>query len=258
MTAANEPTFLAKLADLFRAEGDTATADALVARCESTTARSISDADRDRVLSLQRKGIRLDNMGAHEEAEGCFADALQLIEDALGPEHVDIINHLNDLARCRFNSGDYEAALKHYGRLARAAENAFGPDDIRAKIARYYVERCRKSLRDAIGAWRLQSQMDSMLQQARGIRLVDASNHQDRLRDAARRRGLSARDHLRATNSANREPSCRSPRPSALQARCHQAGTRPPAQPRLALPASRLNAGSIDRPRSVPAVRPAR
>lgn len=187
MTAANEPTFLVKLADLFRAEGDTATAEALVARCESTTARSISDADRDRVLSLQRKGIRLDNMGAHEEAEGCFAVALQLMEDALGPEHVDIIDHLNDLARCRFNGGDYEAALTHYSRLARATEHTFGPDDARVKIARYYVVRCRKGLRDAIGVWRLQSQMDSMLQQARGIRLVDASNHQDRLRDVARR-----------------------------------------------------------------------
>jgi hypothetical protein len=187
MTGKNEPTFLAKLADLFRAEGDMETADALVARCESMTARSISDTDRDRVLSLQRKGIRLDNRGAHDEAEGCFSVALRLMEDALGPEHVDIIDHLNDLARCRFNGGDYEAALKHYSRLARATERAHGPDDMLVKIARHYVERCRKGLRDAMGARRLQAHMDSMLQHARGIRLVDASNDQDRLRDVARR-----------------------------------------------------------------------
>ncbi len=187
MSRANEPSFLTKLADLFRAEGDAATADALVARCESTSARSISDEDRERVLALQRKGIRLDSQGAHEEAEGCFSGALLLIEGALGPEHIDIIDHLNDLARCRFNDGDYEAALKDYRRLLHITERVYGPDDTLVRIARQCVARCQKGLRDAIGAWRLQTQMDSMLQHARGVRSVGANNDLDRVRDIARR-----------------------------------------------------------------------
>ena len=88
MPHANQHSFLAKLADLFRAESDTATADALVARCESTSARSISNEDPHLILALQRKGVQLDNQGAHAEAEGWFSGALLLIEYAFGPEHV--------------------------------------------------------------------------------------------------------------------------------------------------------------------------
>lgn len=187
MPHSNQHSFLAKLADLFRAEGDTATADALVASCESTSTRSISDEDHHRILALQRKGVQLDNQGAHADAEGWFSGALLLIEHAFGSEHVAIIDHLNDLARCRLSGGDYEAALNDYRRLLRITERAYGPDDMLVKIARGCVERCRKGLRDTTGAWRLQAQMDLMLQHARGSRAVDASKDQDRLRNVAGR-----------------------------------------------------------------------
>lgn len=187
MSHANEPSFLAKLADLFRTEGDTATADALVTRCASTSARSISDEDHHRILALQRKGIQLDNQGAHAEAEGWFSGALVLIEYAFGPEHVAIIDHLNDLARCRLSGGDYDAALNDYSRLLRITKRAYGPDDMLVKIARECVERCRKGLRDTTGAWRLQAQMDLMLQHASGSRAVDAKKEQDSLRNVAGR-----------------------------------------------------------------------
>lgn len=187
MSGANEHPFLAKLADLFRADGDTATADALVARYESTSARSISREDRHRVVAMQRKGIELDNQGAHAEAEGWFSGALKFIEDALGPEHAGIIDHLNDLARCRLNGGDYEAALDDYSRLLRITERTYGPDDRLVDMARQCVRRCQKGLRDTTGAWRLQVQIDLMLQHARGSRAVDASKEQDRLRNIAGR-----------------------------------------------------------------------
>lgn len=187
MPHANQHSFLAKLADLFRAEGDTATADALVAGCESTSTRSISDEDHHRILALQRKGVQLDNQGAHAEAEGWFSGALLLIEYSFGPEHVAIIDHLNDLARCRLSGGDYEAALNDYSRLLRITERAYGSDDMLVKIARGCVERCRKGLRDTTGAWRLQAQMDLMLQHARGSRAIDANKDQDRLRNVAGR-----------------------------------------------------------------------
>jgi tetratricopeptide (TPR) repeat protein len=187
MSRANEPSFLAKLACLFRVEGDTATADALVARCEPTSARSISDEDRDRLVTLPRKGIGLDNRGDHEEAAGHLERALLLIDGVLGPDHVDVIEHLNDLARCRFTNANCAAALKDYGRLRHIAERAHGPDDNLVKIARHYVERCQRGLRGSIGALRLQTQMYSMLQLTRGVRSVEANYDQDRVRDIARR-----------------------------------------------------------------------
>jgi tetratricopeptide (TPR) repeat protein len=117
-----------------------------------------------------------------------------LIEDAFGTEHGNVIEHLNDLARCRFNAGNFENALDDYTRLLRLTARFHGSDDGLVDIARHCVERCRKGLSQTIGAWRLQIQMDSMLQQARGIRLVEASHDQDRLRDIARR--LMARGRL--------------------------------------------------------------
>ncbi len=60
MPTPSQSDFLIKLAELFRAEGDAVTADALMARYESTSSRSICTADHDRVLAWQRKGRRLE------------------------------------------------------------------------------------------------------------------------------------------------------------------------------------------------------
>lgn len=113
MPTPSQSDLLNKLAELFRADDDAVTADALTARNESTFGRSICTADHDRVLAWQRKGRRLDGRGAHEEAEAYFSRALQLMEEAFGLEHGNVIEHLNDLARCRFNAGDFEKASEH-------------------------------------------------------------------------------------------------------------------------------------------------
>lgn len=194
MPTPSQLDFLTKLAELFRAEGDAVTADALMARCRSTSSRSICTEDGHRVLAWQRQGRRLDGRGAHEEAEAYFSRALQLMEDGFGPEHGNVIEHLNDLARCRFNAGDFEKALEDYTRLLRLTERIHGSEDGLVDIARHCVERCRKGLGQAIGAWRLQAQMDSMLKHTRDIRLVEGSHDLARMRDIARR--LMARGRL--------------------------------------------------------------
>jgi tetratricopeptide (TPR) repeat protein len=163
MPRANESAFLTQLANLFRAQGDTATANALVCRHKSTRARSISDDDHRRVLGLQRKGRLLDNRGAHEESMGWFSGALMLIEDALGPNHAGIIEHLDDVARCRFNDGDYESALPHYLRLLRLVEFAYGNEDELASTVRYRIQDCWNGKRTGDGVRRLQVQMSVML-----------------------------------------------------------------------------------------------
>jgi len=187
MSQTNDTRILATLVKLFNAEGDTVTANALVARCKSTSTRSISAKDRQRVLALQRKGIELDNQGAHAEAEGWFSGALLFVEDALGPEHAGIIDHLNDLAGCRLSGGNYEAALHDYSRLLRITECTYGPDDKLVEITRQYVQRCREGLRAAIGARRLQRQMDLMLQCAKDERAGATSEYRERLHDVAGR-----------------------------------------------------------------------
>ena len=197
MHGPNETPFLAKLAEIFRQEGDTATADALGRQLRSTASRIMKPGEMARVRRLRNNAVRLDNLGAHDEAEPIFIELLGIVEAALDPDHPDIADSLNDLARCRLNKGDHKAALEDYSRLLRIMKRAHGPDDMLTRITRDSVERCHKSLRDAIGAQRLQTQMTWMLRQAQGARSVEVDNDQERLRDLARR--LMARGRLAAS-----------------------------------------------------------
>jgi tetratricopeptide (TPR) repeat protein len=198
MNIQNESSFLAKFACIFRDEGDAETADALDRQLQSTASRSLCERDGRRVRLLRRKAGRLDNLGAHEDAEPLLVDALRIVQDALGPEHIGIADDLNALARCRFNNGDYEAAVADYSRLARIVEQAYGSEEARTLIAKYSVERCRKGLSHAIGAMRLQSQMNWMLHQAQGMRAIETANQQERVRAVARR--LMSRGRLAASS----------------------------------------------------------
>jgi tetratricopeptide (TPR) repeat protein len=196
----NNPTnspVLAKLADIFRQEGDTVTADALDRQLQSTTTRELTDEQTDRIEDLRRRGNRLDSQGRHDHAELLLAEVLRIAEGALGPEHEDIARHLNDLARCRFNNGDFEAALEDYSRLLRIAERDYAPDDERVSATAYQVRRCHQELRLAIGSMRFQGQVDRMLQHARDMRSIDKASVQERTREVAHR--LLARGRVAAS-----------------------------------------------------------
>ena len=187
MSYSSASPFLAKLAEIFRREGDSVTADALDRQCQVYSTRPLTEEDVDRVRSLRRKGLRLDGRGEHYEAEPLLAEALAIAEAVFGSDSFIIADHLNDLARCRFNGGDFDAALEDYVRLLRITEQTHGAEDELTAIARNRVELCRKGRRDAIGARRLQNQMTLMLKLSLERRALDIFDEHERLRNLAQR-----------------------------------------------------------------------
>ena len=66
--------------------------------------------------------------GQYAEAVDSCAEALRVVEATFGASRPDTFEHLSDVARCRFNAGQYDTALEDYGRLLRFVEDRFGPD----------------------------------------------------------------------------------------------------------------------------------
>jgi tetratricopeptide (TPR) repeat protein len=187
MSFSSASSFLTKLAEIFRSEGDSVTADALDRQRQVDSTRPLTGDDIDRVRSLRRKGLQLDSRGEHAKAEPLFAEILDIVEEVFGPDPFIICDHLNDLARCRFNGGNFAAALEDYVRLLRITEQTHGPEDQLAAIVRHQVDACRKGLRDAVGARRLQNQMTLVLQLSRERRTLDTFDRCERLRGLAQR-----------------------------------------------------------------------
>jgi tetratricopeptide (TPR) repeat protein len=196
MTRPNQSPFLARLAAAFRASGDSATADALVFRSSAASESGISDEDQREILALQRRGIRMDNAGAHEDAERLFERALALVESALGPDHAELSEPLNDLARSRFNGGHYEAALCDYRRLLRLMIRVREGDTVLVSITRQNIRESRQRRDASDAARRLHAQMNVMLRGTVGARNVNDPNYCNRMREIAVR--LIARGRLKA------------------------------------------------------------
>lgn len=181
----SDPTrspFVARLAELFRAEGDEATASALERQLRANDDLTLSDEEAERVRHLQRRAGDLEHNGRYEEAEASWTEALRTVESVLGPAHLQVAEHLNALARCRFNMGNLEPALQDYSRLLRLMESAYGPGDEWTQVTRHHVESCRKALRDATGAMRLQHQVDWMLRHANVVRAHAEAARRERLK----------------------------------------------------------------------------
>ena len=190
MTRSTESSILLKLAALFRAEGDSVTADALVVDVDTTADRTLAPEEQDRVTALQNKGIRLDGRGSHAEGEAYLMEALRIAEQALGQSHVDLIGHIYDVARCRFNGGAYEKAIESYRRLQCLAETSHGSDHPILPVADHYIDRCLLNLRIRAGAQRLQIHMSQMMCQATGAKGANQPEplaYEDRLRTLAQR-----------------------------------------------------------------------
>src|SRR5215475_14056908 len=88
--------------------------------------------EKDRVLQEARKlhaeSQRLSRAGKYDESRPMAERALELREKALGPEHPDVAQSLNNLAILYRLKGDYAKAEPLYQRALAIREKAFAPE----------------------------------------------------------------------------------------------------------------------------------
>src|SRR5262245_21759532 len=88
--------------------------------------------EKDRVLqearNLHTESQRLSSDGKYDESRPSAERALELREKALGPEHPDVTQSLNNLANLYRDKGDYVKAEPLYQRALTIREKALGPD----------------------------------------------------------------------------------------------------------------------------------
>jgi tetratricopeptide (TPR) repeat protein len=180
---------------MFRDEGDAETADAIEVQLRSDPHRSLTGEQHRRLRHALARARNCDRLGAYSAAAEHYADALQIVEGALGAGHIEAFDRLSDVARCRLNDGQYEAARADYKRLLGLVQTMYGDEDSLAAIARERIETCEKAIRDGIGGLRLQACVHDMLRMTQQERAVETVEQADRMRGIARRlaaRGKSA------------------------------------------------------------------
>lgn len=92
-------------------------------------ARGLAGADPERQARVSSSlAIVLAARGRHDEAEAELRRALELREQALGPEHLDIAMTHNNLANVLTARGDHAAAEAEHRRALELRERVLGPD----------------------------------------------------------------------------------------------------------------------------------
>lgn len=170
--------YLAKLSELFSAEGDNETALALTSRLRSRPSSGMPEAEAQSVELLIARADRACRAGDYDWAKPLYVRALFMREQALGPDHLDSLCSMNDLARCMLNNGEFEQAQAVYSRLLRIACTVLDTDDKLTQITRDSIVACKAAIERACGLDRLGRQLNYMYQ---GIRLTAELHQQERL-----------------------------------------------------------------------------
>ena len=86
-----------------------------------------------KLSSLNEHGTELYQAGKFNEAISIAGESLELSEKALGPEHPDTAQALNNLAVLYDSMGDYAKAEPLYQRALKIKEKALGPDHLNSQ-----------------------------------------------------------------------------------------------------------------------------
>jgi CHAT domain-containing protein/Tfp pilus assembly protein PilF len=82
----------------------------------------------DEANKLRQQGLQFYQQGRYADAEPLFRRSLAIREKALGPDHPDVAQSLNNLARLYREQGRYADAEPLYKRSLAIYEKALGPD----------------------------------------------------------------------------------------------------------------------------------
>ena len=105
-----------------------AAAAAYVIRIEEIRAATENDRALQEARNLYREAGVLYEAGKYDEALSSYERALGIREKALGPDHSDVANAINGLAKCYFSKSDYSKAEPLYLRALDIREKTLGPE----------------------------------------------------------------------------------------------------------------------------------
>ena len=97
-------------------------------------------------------GYHLHSSGAHGEAKAAFARALRIDEAALGPDHPNVANRVNNLGGALKELGKLRDARAAFERALRIYEAALGPDHPQVAICVNNLGSVLRALGDLRGA----------------------------------------------------------------------------------------------------------
>ena len=177
--------YLVRLSELFKDEGDNETAQALLGQLESRPLDGFSEADAAEVESLIEQANKASTLGDYERARDLYVTVLAMREEALGPDHLDTLYSMNDLARCMLNSRDSDDAETMYTRLLRIAITSLGQDDTLTRTTRDNIAVCKNATRLAWGFWTLEEHIKHMFRESSITRQLHQSARIDRLHAVA-------------------------------------------------------------------------
>lgn len=80
-------------------------------------------------LSLQELAAYFESVGTYSQAQPLYAEAVEVRERILGPEHFDVAASINDLALLYYTTGKYSEAAELYERLLPLLEKIKGAQD---------------------------------------------------------------------------------------------------------------------------------
>ena len=105
-----------------------AAAAAYVIRIEEMRAATENDRALQEARNLYREAGVMYEAGKYDEALSSYERALGIREKALGPDHSDVANAINGLAKCFFSKSDYSKAEPLYLRALDIREKTLGPE----------------------------------------------------------------------------------------------------------------------------------
>jgi CHAT domain-containing protein/Tfp pilus assembly protein PilF len=138
---------------------------------------------------LNNESLKLQRAGKYDEALPLAERALVIREKTLGPQHPDVADSLNNLARLYFDRGDYSKAEALFQRALIIREKALGlehPDaaDSLNNLARLYFDRGDYSKAEALFRRAL-----IIREKALGLEHPDAADSLNNLANLYRRKG---------------------------------------------------------------------
>ncbi|MCK6434944.1 MAG: hypothetical protein HUU30_20515 [Burkholderiaceae bacterium] len=144
-----------------------------------------ADSPPSRIATLKRQALRLDMLGAHQRAEPLFSQVVAIVEAHPGEGDFDLVEALNDRARCRFNGGQLGLAVEDYRRILQLLDPR--DDGTLVAITMDQIHRCVEGARLRAATACLREPIALMIRCARTGRAVDETPGQSRLRTLARR-----------------------------------------------------------------------